>query len=195
MVEFVSMSKLEAEEYFQRFMAEMPACERRLADTASATGGPSPQSLDHAPESLGRLWEWAATRLAWREGYEPPALGLPGPRIDAEDLEPADQLPSWFHHPSGVGYARFSPETLWLIDGLGRYAGNTLVETVPGTRWKAGHARTKGYMFQNQPVVAGLGEEIMPIQVCAVLASKALTGGQRSLREAFDNWLSRRADG
>lgn len=195
MVEFVSMSKLEAEEYFQRFMAEMPACERRLADTPSATGGPSPQSLDHAPESLGRLWERAATRLAWREGYEPPALGFPGPRIDTEDLEPADRLPSWFHHPSGVGYARFSPETLWLIDGLGRYAGNTLVETVPGTRWKAGHARTKGYMFQNQPVVAGLGEEIMPIQVCAVLATKALTGGQRSLREAFDNWLSRRADG
>jgi hypothetical protein len=72
-------------------------------------------------------------------------------------------------------------------------SGNTLVETVPRTRWKVGHARTKGYMFQNQPVAAGLGEEIMPIQACAVLADKALAGGQRSLRDAFDNWVSRRA--
>lgn len=138
---------------------------------------------------------WAARRLSLREGYEPPALGMPGPRIEAADLEPPDQLPSWFHHPSGAGYARFSQETLWLIDGLGRYAGNALVATVPGTRWKVGHAPAKGYMFQNQPVVAGLGEEIMPIQACAVLADKALAGGQRTLRDAFDNWVSRRAVG
>lgn len=191
MVEFVSMTRAQAGEYLARFLAEMPACEQRLADTAAATGGPPAKTLDHTPESLGPLWAWATTQMAWRPGYTPPPLGMPGPRIDPATLEPAESLPSWFHHPSGAGYAEFSAQTLWLIDGLGRYLGNTVVATVPGTRWKAGHARAKGYALQNQPVIAGLGDEISTIEACAALAARALTGGQRTLRDAYDNWASR----
>jgi hypothetical protein len=190
-VQFVSMTRAQAGEYLARFLAEMPASEQRLADTAAATGGPPPELLDHTPESLGLLWQWVTTRLAWRDGYTPPPLGMPGPRIDPADLEPPEQLPSWFHHPSGAGYAEFSADTLWLIDGLGRYLGNTVVHTMPGTQWKAGHARATGYALQNQPVIAGLGDEIMTIEVCAALAAKALRGGQRTLRDAYDNWASR----
>ena len=174
MVEFVSMTRAQAAEYLARFLAEMPACEQRLADTTAATGGPSTQSLDHTPASLEPLWEWAAGRFAWRDGYTPPPLGMPGPRIDPADLEPAAQLPSWFHHPSGAGYARFSAQTLWLIDGLGRYLGNTVVRTIAGTRWQAGHARDNGYAFQNQPVIAGLGDEIMTVWICATLTATVL---------------------
>lgn len=190
-VEFVRMTRAQAREYLTRFLAEMPASQLRLADTAAATGGPTAQAHDHTAESLGPLWQWAATRLAWRPGYTPPPLGMPGPRIDPSDLEPPEQLPSWFHHPSGAGYAQFSADTLWLLDGLGRHLGNTVVHTIPGARWEAGHARAQGYALQNQPVIAGLGDEIMTIEVCAALAAKALTGGQRTLRDAYDNWASR----
>ena len=71
MVEFVSMTRAQAQEYLARFLAEMPACEQRPADTAAATGGPDTQSLDHTPVSLGPLRDWAAGRLAWRGGSTP----------------------------------------------------------------------------------------------------------------------------
>lgn len=67
--------------------------------------------------------------------------------------------------------------------------------TIPGTRWQAGHARAKGYAFQNQPVIAGPGDEIMTVWVCATLAATALRGGQRTLRDAYDTWASRSTPG
>jgi hypothetical protein len=156
------MSRAEAKEYLARLLDEMDAGLRGVMDEAAASGGPTAEEWDRTPASLAPVWEWAVPRLSWRAGYEPPALGMPGPRIAADQLEPADQLPSWFHHPSAASYAEFSAGTLWLIDGLGRYLGETVLATVPGTSWAAGHSRTKGYMFQNQPVISGLAEEESP---------------------------------
>ena len=117
---------------------------------------------------------------------------MPGPRIAADQLEPADQLPSWFHHPSAASYARFSAGTLWLIDGLGRYLGETVLATVPGTSWAAGHSRTKGYMFHNQPVISGLAEEESPFHTLGILVGRALRAepvrGVASLRDVYDVW-------
>ena len=69
------------------------------------------------------------------------------------------------------------------------------MRTIAGTRWKAGHARAKGYAFQNQPVIAGLGDELMAVWVCATLAAQTLRGGQRTLRGAYDTWASRSTRG
>jgi hypothetical protein len=112
--------------------------------------------------------------------------------IATDQLEPEDRLPSWFHHPSAASYARLSAGTLWLVDGLGRYLGETVILTVPGTSWAAGHSRTKGYMFQNQPVVRGLAEEESPFHTLAILVSRRLQAepvrGISSLRDAYDAW-------
>ena len=192
MVEFIAMSRAEAQGYLARFLAEMDACVRRVVDEASATGGPAPDAWDRTPGSLGPVWEWAVPRLAWRAGYQPPAGGAPGPRIAADELEPAEQLPSWFHHPSAASYALFSAGTLWLIDGLGRYLGETVIANAPRTRWAAGHARAKGYMFQNQPVVHGLADEGSPLHTTAIVVARALRAdpvrGATSLREVYDTW-------
>lgn len=193
MVEFVSMSKAEAKEYLEQFLREMPSALERLRSQSSVTGGPE---LDGSVASLDELWAWALPRFQWREGYVPPALGQPGARISADQLEPADDLPSWFHHPSAAGYARYSVETIWLVDGLARYLGELVVANVPGAGWRVGNARRKGYLFQNQPVVGGLGgDEQSPLHTCGILVGRALrpesVPGVQSPRDAYLSWTSR----
>lgn len=196
MVEFVNMSKAEAAAYLGQFLDEMPAAMERLRHECSATNGPAPDSLDGTPSSLAELWRWAVPRMSWREGYVPPPLGQPGRRLTAADLEPADELPSWFHHPSAAGYERFSADSLWLLDGLARYLGEAVVAAVPGARWSVGSARRKGYMFQNQPVVGGLaGDEQSPLHTCGVLLGRALraepVAGVQSPADVFQSWTTR----
>jgi hypothetical protein len=181
---FVDMSRAEAREFLAGFLEQMgPRLEWLAAESAGSV------DLDLTVDSLDPLWAWSAPKFRWREGYEPPPLGMPGPQITLEQLEPAEELPSWFEHPSGAGYAEFSCDTLWLIDGLGRYLGETLLRHVPGTSWQAAHSRRAGYIFQNQPVIAGLADDFNPVHSCAILAARALRGGSprgsQTLRDLY----------
>lgn len=191
---FVTMTKPEARDYLERFLKEMPACIERLTAVAASTGGPGRSELDYTPESLDVLYAWAAPRFAWRASYQPPAFrGDLRAQFNPEDLEAPEDLPSWFHHPSGVGLAEFSAETLWLIDGLARYLGETVINCVPGTRWASGATRPKGNMVANQPILAGLSDEESPIFACTGLASRMLTpwlDASHTLRSIFESWRS-----
>jgi hypothetical protein len=172
------------------FISEMPQQLNRLRELCATTGGPRPEQLDLTAPSLGPLWAWAAPRLSWRAGYTPPAPGEPGGRVSPDTLEPDDQLPSWFD-PIVPGWARWSASSLWLIDGLARYLGETLITEVPKSRWAAGHSRTKGYMYQNHPVVTGLpADDSEPMDSVAIIASRVLlpTPGPGSLRDLYDAW-------
>lgn len=188
---FVAMTRSEAKAYLDVFLTEMEPSLERFATSVD-------RELTYSPDSLEQAWHAVRPKLAWRSGYTPPALGQPGPRIHSEQLEPAQDLPSWFHHPSGAGFARFSAETLWLIDGAARYLGETLIRRV-GARWASGNARTKGYMYQNQPVLTGLTTDpLSPIQTCAVLAARALRQsteqGPQTLAEVYDGWCTLTAE-
>jgi len=117
---------------------------------------------------------------------------MPG-QISAQDLEPAGQLPSWFAFPGGD--ASFSAETLWLLDGLGRYFGQTLVANVPGAKWVAGHNRHRGYMYENHPVVRIGSMEWEPIQSAAIVLGRALAPwssgpGPASLADLYTVWTT-----
>lgn len=182
---FVDMSRDEARAFLARFLEEMP--QRLEWLDAEAAGS---VELDFSVDSLGALWDWAAPRFSWRRGYAPPPLGMPGPQIDPAELEPAEELPSWFHHTSSAGYAELSSESLWLLDALGRYLGETVIRNNSGTAWKAAHSRRAGYMFQNQPVIDGLDDDFNPVHACAGLARRALqptpAGGPKTLLDLYD---------
>jgi len=184
---FASMTRADAKAYLEAFLGEMEPSLVRLATSLDC-------ELTFSPDSLQPVWSALTTQLAWRSGYTPPELGQPGPRIVSDQLEPRGALPSWFHHPSGAGYARFSAGTLWLIDGAARYLGETLIRKVGG-RWSSGYAPSKGYMYQNQPVLNGLApEELSPLQTCAVLSARALRQspepGPRTLADVYEQWSS-----
>ncbi|WP_442574868.1 hypothetical protein ACSBPH_13685 [Microbacterium sp. F51-2R] len=183
--DFVAMSGPEATEFLEGLLADQ---QRSLDQFSSSIG----VDLTYAVESLIQVWEAIAPRLTWRADYLAPSPGQLGPRISVDQLEPPAELPVWFHHPSGVGYARFSSKTLWLIDGAGRYLGETVVRTGRGN-WATGRSRAKGYIFQNQPVIA-LTEAapVSPFQTAAVLASRTLgpstDTGPKTLFDVYRAW-------
>lgn len=191
---FATMTKPEARAYMERFLGEMPVCLERLTALAVSSGGPGGRELDYTPQSLDLLYAWAAPRFGWRPNYQAPAFrGDSGTRLITDDLEAPEDLPSWVQHPSGHGFDRFSAETLWLIDGLARYLGETVISCVPGTRWASGATRPKGNMVANQPILAGLSDEESPIFACTGLASRRLTpwlDDSHTLRSIFESWRS-----
>lgn len=179
---FTAMDTTDADEYLHRFLDEQADALQRYSASVSIP-------LEYTPDSLDAVWDATLPHLDWRHGYVPPALGQPGPAINSDQLEPAEALPSWFHHPSGAGYARFSASTLWLIDGAGRYFGEFLVRTM-SAKWASGRSQVKNYLYRNQPVVTGVGlVPISPFQTCAVLSSRALRAGpERGPRTLRDVW-------
>lgn len=186
---FVSMTESEARAYLDRFLAEMGPSLTQFATSVDS-------ELMYSADTLTQVWNAVMPKLEWRQGYLPPQLGQPGPQILVEQLESPLDLPSWFHHPSGAGYTRFSAETLWLIDGAGRYLGETLIRNCGGT-WDSGEARAEGYIFQNQPVITGITPEaVSPIHTCAVLAARALRAspepGPQSLADVYENWSAQK---
>jgi hypothetical protein len=189
--DFASMTPAIARAYLEQFLEEMDSA---LVQFANATK----VELSYAPDSLCPAWEAIEHQLAWREGYLPAHSGQPEPQFRPDGIEEPSKLPSWFHHPSGAGYARFSAETLWLIDGAARYLGETLIRNVGGS-WQVGDSRKPGYLFQNQPVVTGIAREpVSPMQTCAVLVSKSLRDGPqprpRTLTDVYQQWSEHQRD-
>ena len=186
------LSREEAEAYLEQFLREHPERLERLVQTCESTGGPSVEELDYSPSSLVPLWHWVRERLSWNEAYEPPAvLGDPPVHIPTrEDLPPPGEIPSWAGaHPREA--ARFSPETLWLIDMVARYFADVLSRANPDAEWHVGHSRIKGYVEQNRPVLSWAGGDLNPVNLIMVLVSRELRGdpGARegeALRDLFD---------
>jgi hypothetical protein len=151
-VSFDQLTDKEAREFFDTFIGVMPARLAQLRQLSESTGGPDAAILNLSIDSLVPLWNWAADRVAWRAGYVPAAPGDPQPIVDLSTIEPEQDLPEWFSDYPEL-WVQFSAPTLWLIDGFGRYLGEVLVTSFPGTRWKLAKSRVKNYVFQNHPVV------------------------------------------
>lgn len=178
MVNFLAMTKPEAETFLQRWLGEGPARLHWLRQAAETTNGPA--DLNGTGVSLGPLWAWARTGFAWRAAGEP--------------IDPA-ALPAWFHDPSGVGFNRYSDHTLWLIDAIARYWAKALIAEDPAHRlqWAVGHSRKKGYADQNQPVIVGFTVPLNPIFVVGTAVNRSLDGevGDDRLRELHDIWIGK----
>lgn len=194
---FATMSKAEARAFLDEFLSDMPARMEWLTRLCEVTGGPKEAELDHSASSLNTLWAWAAPRFAWRPGYLPPRSPEElEPQFNPDDLEDPGDLPAWFHHPSGLGLARLSADTLWLIDALARYLGESAVRSISDTRWASGATRPKGNMLANQPILAGFLDEESPILVCLGMAFRVLAPGMDALAplgEILEQWQSEAA--
>lgn len=158
-------------------MSEMDASRERLADTLRAQGADAGLANDLTPQSLDPIWRALSPLLAWQDGWEPTPTGLPRPTLEA--LGDLDALPSWV--PTVGGPIRFSPSTIWIIDGVGRHLGNVMVASVPGSQWKIGHQRIRAYVNQNKPVItAPERADMNPVGVVSVIASRQLEGESQS---------------
>ena len=185
------LSKQEANEYKDLFVAGLPARIEGLRALAAATGGPTADVLDLSVPSLEDLWEWGRNRLAWRPGAAPPADSAAIPeKLDFTTVEPAEELPVWYlDSPSTWG--RFTRSSLWLINDLGCYLGETVRAARPTAQWKVGSSRKRGYIHQNRPVLVGLSADVVePISTTGGLAHEHLFDrATRSLVDYAVRWI------
>ncbi|HEY0002671.1 MAG TPA: hypothetical protein VGB74_19620 [Actinoplanes sp.] len=186
------MSAEQAKAHLATFLAETPASLAALRKSA-AEHGQYAELLDLSVASLDPLWQWVTDRVAWRAGYRPPASSAEPPMtIDPARVEPAELLPFWFHS-NPAQWATFSFDTLWLTDRLGRYLGEVLVAHAPRAKWKVGRSAKRNYIYQNHPVISGVGgDEIEPIETAGGLIHKHLMNrAGPTPRQRMAEWLAR----
>ena len=188
---WIDLSREEAEAYLEQFLREQPERLEQLVRLSESSGGPRPELLDYSPQSLVPLWRWARQRLSWNAAYEPPAvIGDPPRHVPVrEDLPPPGEVPSWAGaHPRE--FARFSAETLWLIDMITRYFAEVLRRANPDACWQVAHSRISGEVNENQPVLKWAAGNVNPRSILVVIASRELWAmadpDGEELKGAFD---------
>ena len=187
---FHALSRQEAQSYLDQFRTEMPSSAARLAETLREQGADPALVGELDPSSLDKIWDAVAPLASWQDLYQPASPpDRWSPVAPVEGLGDLDALPSWFTTSTGYGLEHFSPRTLWIMDGVARHLGNVLEHT-EGWEWKVGRGRS-GYVFQNQPVIAGPLNEHSPLMSMAVIVSRHLKGGESrdTLLETYTNWV------
>lgn len=184
------MSRRQAGDYLNQFLSEMPASRERFAAALERHGASPHLAEDTSPSSLLPVWEALSPSLAWQDDYRPD----PPTRADIlrwiEELGDLDALPSWLFEDSAA--ISLSPDTIWLVDGLGRHLGNVLSAQVPNMRWAVGRHRNRNYVYQNHPIITtdpGTGQDHHPLESTAIIIRRHLRGEGDSLPALHANWL------
>lgn len=174
---FHDLSKPQAEAYLQKFLAELPGSQTRLASMLTRTG--TDPALAHAatPDTLHPLWEVTVAHwpLGWQEGYDyaKDPWSRNDPTFDA--LGPLEELPSWFSHDR-IHYSVFAPSTLWVIDLLARHLGQVVVSNSPALDWRTGPRRPANNIDRNMPVAGTAKGWIEPRRLVRVLIRRQIEG-------------------
>lgn len=176
---FDVLSRTEAKDYLARFVDELPASRARLADKLTATGGDPGLADNQDPVSLDLLWETVIQGwdLSYQDDYvpNPHPAGAPLHEATWEALGPIEELPSWFAHDWGQ-FIRFSPDTLWTIDVLGRHLGQMLLHHHPDLGWMVGPDRPASNVDRSRPVVGKGRNWVNTFRRTSVLIARTMRG-------------------
>lgn len=130
-------------------------------------------------DSAGRKFEWLAERFpATSLGYTDSSLrALLADASDAFEFAertPDDELPSWYSEHSGIGYARLSTASLWLVDALALYEGDVIITRDPlRLQWGVHHTRLNSQEWFVHPAVVGYRWPYCTIEDMALFAVRA----------------------
>ena len=180
-VDFHELTKEQAQDLMDRWLADEPARLAWLADRVAAAKGRLRDRgevvLDRSPDSLVPLWRRVRKQLRWR-----------GPD---EEFDPA-RLPLWANSSPGYNHPRFSDDTLWLIDAVARYWAAVLCDQT-SDRWVLGRSRVPGYVDQNMPILEKYdGSPVVPMVVIASLELKRdERAGDNELRRLLERAVAR----
>lgn len=181
----------EAAAYLETFVAEQKARRARLREVIGRDGDVDVAELDASMESLPTLWAWTRPRLAFHPDYDPDAV--PPTILGEDDLPPLEDLPTWVGGDVRDA-ARFTPDTLWLIDMVAREFAAVLQGVNADARWRVGHARRAGYIDQNRPVLRWGAGDCNPLRLVTTAVSRELQGMEPDdfeLYEIAEVWTDR----
>ena len=148
------------EEYLRRYLDAGDARLGWLREQAGATGGPP--SLDFSRDSLAPLWDWAIGRLRLRAADA--ALERVVLETGSVFQRPGDAvLPMWYGRNAMLAPYVWSDDSLAVIDAVAFYAAECVRRAVPALAWRVGHEKERGYVHEGQPVLAGRGRDLAPV--------------------------------
>lgn len=174
-IDFHELTKEQAQDLMDRWLADEPARLAWLADRVSAGKGRlfdrADVVLDRSPDSLVSLWRRVRKQLRWR-----------GP----DDVFDPARLPVWANSSPAHNHPRFSDDTLWLLDAVARYWAAVLCQAT-GDRWILGRERVPGYIDQNKPILKR--DNASPVRLITIQAAIELDrderAGDQALRRLF----------
>lgn len=169
---FRSMSKREAKEFFDRFLAEAVPSVKDLRQAVQEAG---PEwrdlSLDFSSASLVKLWTYFRAHLTTR------------PRSDSE----LQAVPEWAR--PWASSEEFSDETKVMIFRIAFYLAEVLLRERHSLKWGIGR-----FTYRNQPVLTGFkgNGEASPLVLVENLAWRAIRGKSvdGDLERIFSVWVA-----
>jgi hypothetical protein len=148
-VNYINMTKAQAEAAFQEYLDERGPALERLREALAADGQNPDAFLDGTVGSLVPLWRWILANLT--------VFDAPGGATDPNSV-PREQWPSWARHEYEVMHS-LSLESLFLLDGVVSYLGDVVQQHAPEARWEIAHHRIKRYHLNKHPVLVGSAGE------------------------------------
>jgi hypothetical protein len=177
---FQEMTKAEARQTFEWFVARSETRRQILIDAVRATGGDADR-LDYTPQSLVPLWSWAMFHMQDRETTEEEREAF-----YARVQEPLRGV---------IKYDRTDTAgTRQLIMDIGFYVAEVFMRKYPQqVKWALWTRKAGPY---NQPYLTGFKVPFVPSDIAGASAGKVLRGirDPRTLKIAYDRWAEDLAD-
>ncbi len=176
---FREMPKKELQAYKEWFHGVMPERLSVLARAVRGTPGFQNWEPDLNPDSLGPLGAWFRDQVETR-------------KRTAEEI---GAIESKLTFPIDVPNEDLTNRSFSLAMDVGMYFGQTIVNSLPGTRWDQ-PLRNAKFADYGQPVIIGFGTvPLNPVRVAVTLAyafaAKEQSGDR--LRALFEVWSKKRA--
>jgi len=178
-LEFRTMSREVAKDYFDWFMEQIPIRIRILEQAVQSTGGYENWQADYAPESLERLGQWFYEHVETRK------------RTKEEKEEIYRKAPDWFRSVEVQNW-ELTNRTFSLAMDIGMYLSQVFERNLAGLKWEM-VTKPKNDANYQQPVLVGTGKrELNPVWILVVYAYSLAKGkrGPEGLKELYDIWTN-----
>ncbi|MFB0537485.1 MAG: hypothetical protein ACETWR_21170 [Anaerolineae bacterium] len=176
-LDFRTMSRQEAIDYFNWFMEQIPVRIKVLEQAVQSTPGYKDWKADYTPESLERLGRWFYEHVETRK------------RTKEEREEIYSQAPAWFRSVEIQDW-NLTDRTFSLAMDIGMYLSRVFEKNVPELKWEMVKKPKNDADFQ-QPVLFGSGKlAFNPVWIVVTYAYSLAdnTHGPGRLRELYDIW-------
>lgn len=169
----------ETETYFQWHLSVLPERIDYLTSEVSRSLSVPKEQLDQSAESLLLVWKWF---LATAEIEQTSEERMEMLRRNCPYPEPLKSFLLEEYYKT-----RFSLQTEYIIQDIGRYIGQVFIKNTPGTFWTY-YTKPKTEVFVNLPVVGGFlywdcdppfKERFEPHNMVSVQAQKLKNGDSR----------------
>lgn len=176
-LKFRFMSRVEANNYFNWFMDQIPIRISILERAVQSTLGYEDWRADYTPESLRKLGQWFYEHIETRK------------RTEEEKVDIYGKAPDWFRNVEMEDW-ELTNRTFSLAMDIGMYLSQVFVKNIPDLKWVLVEKPKNDSNYQ-QPVLKGTEKLVLnPVSIMVTLAYGFARNNKSPgrLRELYDIW-------